>query len=172
MESPTEKLELITKYFADFTPKQLSQFEALEPAYKEWNSQINVISRKDIDELYRQRAHQLRDKYDYVVLWFSGGADSNNVLNSFIDNDIKIDEVVSMINYSATGDKENYLNGEIFHVASPKIIAAQAKQPHLHHRFLDLAQPYIDFFSERESIDWVYGMNDLLNPNNIVPHFL
>jgi len=52
MESPSEKLELITKYFADFTPKQLGQFEALEPAYKEWNSQINVISRKDIDHIY------------------------------------------------------------------------------------------------------------------------
>ena len=52
MESPSKKLELITKYFADFTPKQLAQIEGLEPAYKEWNSQINVISRKDIDHIY------------------------------------------------------------------------------------------------------------------------
>lgn len=52
MESPTEKLELIKKYFADFTPQQIQQFEALVPAYKEWNSQINVISRKDIDHIY------------------------------------------------------------------------------------------------------------------------
>jgi 16S rRNA (guanine527-N7)-methyltransferase len=52
MESPTEKLELITKYFAEFNSKQLEQFAGLEPAYKEWNSQINVISRKDIDHIY------------------------------------------------------------------------------------------------------------------------
>ena len=52
MESPTEKLELIKKYFADFTSQQIQQFEALAPAYKEWNSQINVISRKDIDQIY------------------------------------------------------------------------------------------------------------------------
>ncbi len=52
MDSPTEKLELITKYFAEFSPKQLEQFAGLEPAYKEWNSQINVISRKDIDHIY------------------------------------------------------------------------------------------------------------------------
>ncbi len=52
MESPTEKLELIKKYFADFTAQQLQQLEALEPAYKEWNSQINVISRKDIEHIY------------------------------------------------------------------------------------------------------------------------
>jgi 16S rRNA (guanine527-N7)-methyltransferase len=52
MESTEQKLELITKYFADFTPKQLNQLMGLEAAYKEWNSQINVISRKDIDQLY------------------------------------------------------------------------------------------------------------------------
>lgn len=52
MESPKEKLELIKKYFADFTAQQLQQLEALEPAYKEWNSQINVISRKDIEHIY------------------------------------------------------------------------------------------------------------------------
>jgi 16S rRNA (guanine527-N7)-methyltransferase len=52
MESTPKKLELITKYFDDFSPKQLAQFEGLENAYKEWNSQINVISRKDIDHIY------------------------------------------------------------------------------------------------------------------------
>ena len=51
MESPTEKLELITKYFADFTPHQLQQFATLEEAYKDWNAKINVVSRKDIDQL-------------------------------------------------------------------------------------------------------------------------
>jgi len=52
MESSTEKLELITKYFADFTAEQLQQFAALEGAYQEWNAKINVISRKDIDHIY------------------------------------------------------------------------------------------------------------------------
>jgi 16S rRNA (guanine527-N7)-methyltransferase len=52
MESPTEKLELITRYFADFTPKQLAQLESLDAAYQEWNAKINVISRKDIHQIY------------------------------------------------------------------------------------------------------------------------
>ena len=43
MESTEQKLELITKYFDDFTPTQLAQLTGLEAAYKEWNSQINVI---------------------------------------------------------------------------------------------------------------------------------
>lgn len=46
-----------------------------------------------LNELYRQRAQQLRDRYDYLVLYYSGGADSHNVLRTFIDNKIKLDEI-------------------------------------------------------------------------------
>ena len=45
-------MKLILKYFPDLTDNQKRQFEMLEPLYKEWNEQINVVSRKDIDELY------------------------------------------------------------------------------------------------------------------------
>ena len=47
-------MDIILKYFSDFTPEQVKQFAALEPLYKEWNSKINVISRKDIDGLYEK----------------------------------------------------------------------------------------------------------------------
>jgi 16S rRNA (guanine527-N7)-methyltransferase len=47
-----EKMELIEKYFPNLTPVQKEQFAKLEPLYKWWNSRINVISRKDIDNLY------------------------------------------------------------------------------------------------------------------------
>ncbi|WP_224489601.1 16S rRNA (guanine(527)-N(7))-methyltransferase RsmG [Robertkochia flava] len=45
-------LQVIRSYFPDLTPDQLQQIEALEGLYKDWNSRINVVSRKDIDELY------------------------------------------------------------------------------------------------------------------------
>jgi len=47
-----------------------------------------------ITEVYRMRAQQLRDKYDYLMLWFSGGADSTVILESFVHNNIHLDEVV------------------------------------------------------------------------------
>jgi 16S rRNA (guanine527-N7)-methyltransferase len=47
-------MDIILKYFSDFTPKQLQQFEALKNVYAEWNEKINVISRKDIDSLYER----------------------------------------------------------------------------------------------------------------------
>jgi 16S rRNA (guanine527-N7)-methyltransferase len=52
--------ELIYGYFPDLTDLQIQQFNALDDCYKDWNSQINVISRKDIDSLYlRHVLHSL-----------------------------------------------------------------------------------------------------------------
>ncbi len=45
-------MELIKRYFPELTNAQLSQLEMLGPLYTDWNSKINVISRKDIDNLY------------------------------------------------------------------------------------------------------------------------
>jgi 16S rRNA (guanine527-N7)-methyltransferase len=47
-------MEIILKYFSDFTPLQLKQFAALELLYNDWNTKINVISRKDIEGLYEK----------------------------------------------------------------------------------------------------------------------
>ena len=44
-------IELITKYFPSLTEKQLEQFGMLQSLYEDWNSKINVVSRKDIDQL-------------------------------------------------------------------------------------------------------------------------
>jgi 16S rRNA (guanine527-N7)-methyltransferase len=53
-------LDLLLKYFPELTPLQVSQFAELGPLYHEWNEKINVISRKDIDELYvRHILHSL-----------------------------------------------------------------------------------------------------------------
>ena len=45
-------MENITKYFPNLSDKQIKQFEALYDLYYDWNSKINVISRKDIENLY------------------------------------------------------------------------------------------------------------------------
>ena len=58
MEGP--KTELIEKYFPELTEKQKQQFGQLGALYKDWNCKINVISRKDIDDLYtRHVLHSL-----------------------------------------------------------------------------------------------------------------
>jgi len=53
-------LELIKKYFPNLTEEQIAQFEAMQELYKDWNLKINVVSRKDIEELYlRHVLHSL-----------------------------------------------------------------------------------------------------------------
>jgi hypothetical protein len=119
-------------------------------------------------ELYRQRAQQLRDQYDYIVLCYSGGADSENALYSFIKNDIKIDEVVSMVNYDATGDKDSWLNEEIFKTAVPNATELQSTEQKFKYRVVDLTQLQLDYFNNQENkFDWIYKMTASWSPNNI-----
>jgi 16S rRNA (guanine527-N7)-methyltransferase len=66
-------MDIILKYFSDFTEKQLDQFRQLEPLYREWNEQINVISRKDIDGLYEK--HVLHSLSIAAAFEFPEGAD-------------------------------------------------------------------------------------------------
>jgi hypothetical protein len=70
-----------------------------------------------LDQLYKIRAQQIRDKYDYVVLAFSGGGDSHQILKSFINNNIKLDELIidwslkhvdRILNVNDSTDPSNY----------------------------------------------------------------
>ncbi|MEL7148390.1 MAG: 16S rRNA (guanine(527)-N(7))-methyltransferase RsmG [Bacteroidota bacterium] len=55
-----ESFHLLSKYFPDLSPTQVDQIEQLGPLYKSWNERINVVSRKDIQELYiRHVLHSL-----------------------------------------------------------------------------------------------------------------
>ncbi len=53
-------MEILHKYFTDLTELQVEQFTQLQSLYQDWNLKINVVSRKDIDELYlRHVVHSL-----------------------------------------------------------------------------------------------------------------
>lgn len=64
-------MELILKYFPSLTEEQRSRFAALDALYKDWNAKINVISRKDIDNLYEH--HVLHSLSIAKVLHFRSG---------------------------------------------------------------------------------------------------
>jgi hypothetical protein len=53
-----------------------------------------VEPEEDIDELVNQRVREIRDQYGYVSLWYSGGFDSQTILDSFVHQNIRLDEVV------------------------------------------------------------------------------
>src|SRR5688572_19670549 len=66
-------MDIILKYFSDFTQKQVGQLEALRDLYKDWNDKINVISRKDIDSLYER--HVLHSLSIAAVFEFQPGTE-------------------------------------------------------------------------------------------------
>jgi len=65
-------MEILGKYFSDFTEVQTVQFAALKALYEDWNSKINVISRKDMDGLYEK--HVLHSLSIAAVFDFPAGA--------------------------------------------------------------------------------------------------
>lgn len=69
-------MELIQKYFPNLTEKQKEQMAALKDLYTDWNAKINVISRKDIDNLYEH--HVLHSLAIMKALRFKAGS---NVLD-------------------------------------------------------------------------------------------
>lgn len=65
-------IDKITKYFPDLTERQKEQFEELTRLYPEWNEKINVISRKDIDNL--EESHLLHSLAIAKFIRFSPGS--------------------------------------------------------------------------------------------------
>lgn len=65
-------IQIIEKYFPDLTPQQKEQFGALYGLYADWNAKINVVSRKDFDQLYLR--HILHSLAIAKVCRFEAGA--------------------------------------------------------------------------------------------------
>lgn len=94
----------------------------------EFFSQFSWLTEPSIslDQLYRNRAEELRNTYDYLVLLYSGGSDSENILHTFVDNDIYIDEICH--NVAGFSDKDSYMNSEIYEIAIPKVKLMQDRR--------------------------------------------
>lgn len=118
---------------ARFVSKVLAQNESLRTnAPIEWDFNDEVFDRYDwtkepepgvsIDEYYRRRAQQLRDKYEYIVLMYSGGPDSQTVLDSFLSNNIRLDEIVNVNSYDRTQQVEGTThNADFFYNVKPTV---------------------------------------------------
>jgi hypothetical protein len=76
--------------YASSSKKELG-FYFYNPIWENFDK--NQLGKCRLVDLYAQRAQQLRDKYDYLVLHYSGGSDSHNILHTFLINNIKLDEI-------------------------------------------------------------------------------
>lgn len=96
-----------------YTSKTIAYTESLQQSqplkyiynddvFRKYNWTVEPEPNVNINEFYRRRAQQLRDSYDYIVLQYSGGPDSQNVLDTFLNYDIPLDEIVNFNSYAST----------------------------------------------------------------------
>ncbi|WP_353482066.1 hypothetical protein [Haliscomenobacter sp.] len=78
--------------FKKTLPHATLYFHWFEDAFARLNASVEPPQTHA--ELCRQRAQELRNTYSYLRLWFSGGADSQTALDSFVNNNIHLDEII------------------------------------------------------------------------------
>jgi hypothetical protein len=120
---------------------------------------------EDISEIYHRRAQQIRDQYKKVVVMYSGGFDSHNMLMSFLDNGIKVDAVCTFYN-SLSQDPDDYIMVEWYAQTWPKIQALQNKYPGLEFFRMDTSYNSMSMFDTHWE-DWLYLSKGMLNPSSI-----
>jgi len=99
-------------------------------------------------EIYKNRAQQLRDRYDYLMLYYSGGADSSNILRAFVENNIFLDEIVMQLpeptrqSFNSVDTTEANYYSELEYSAVPYLNKMRNKlHPNTLVRYQDFAKP-------------------------------
>jgi hypothetical protein len=120
------------------------RFNDLEFSAYDWTRE----PAKSLPELYADRARQLRDHYDHIVIFYSGGIDSENIIDTFVSNGIKFEEIATMNYHSIDPDPDSYFNTEQTKVSYPKISALQTQGIQFRHRWIDISDISKQILSE------------------------
>ena len=133
-----------------------------------WKVEPNI----DINMLYLMRARQLRERYDVLVLNFSGGSDSTNILYTFLKNNIHIDEIIvrhpesALKNVSTNNTDATSANqiSEYEYTVVPKLkwVADNFPQTKI------TVHDYFDsMVSESINEEWIYAAREFFHPGVI-----
>jgi hypothetical protein len=124
-----------------------------------------------LDDLYKARAEELRDKYDYIVLMYSGGHDSANILWSFLDNNIHVDELCT---FYSKEDKVSLQYQEVENYTFDKLNLIQEAHPEIKIRRLDLSDQYFEWhkIAKDADVDYEYFHGNTCNANLLIRNTL
>jgi len=126
---------------------------------------------ESLDRLYNRRAKDIREKYDYVILSYSGGSDSHNILEAFIRQGLLIDEIVinhmSKANTSIVLDSNNknsWNAGAEFELQTiPRLKYIKNNSPKTKITVLDLSDNVFDTLRNSTDASWVESKREPLN---------
>jgi len=167
-----------------FYSKPMALIESTQTGhFPEWNFNNELFGslpwteepETELRELYRQRAQQLRDQYDYIRLELSGGSDGNTALYAFVLNGIHIDEVV--FRYPKTGEKnvsadpfntkpENTLS-EWEYAAKPTLEWLAVHAPNT---IITMHDYSVEMLAGQHDESWVFYTRDYFQPGHRFKH--
>jgi hypothetical protein len=132
----------------------------------------HIEPQQSLDQLYDARARQLREQYDYVILSFSGGADTNNILECFIRQGLHLDEIIINHMCRATA-KTTVLDPTVKHSwnfaaehqlqAVPRLQYIKNHLPRTKITELDVSDSVVNALTKFDDVDWVLNHNDHLS---------
>jgi hypothetical protein len=125
-----------------------------------------------LDELYDARSRELREQYDYIILSYSGGSDSHNILESFIRQGLHIDEIV-VNNMNKATDKFTELDvnnksntnaaAEFYLQTVPRLKEVQNLIPNTKIKILDLTDHLFKSLENVGDASWILNKKEQAN---------
>ena len=118
----------------------------------------SVEPTQSLEELYLQRALALRKKYKTLILRLSGGADSMNIVRTFVDNNIKIDVIVINEWCGLAGDDPKIHPGSAEKIAITMPFLDSLRQQGVQFEQLELDNSYL-FSCIENTAEWIFHVN-------------
>ena len=129
-----------------------------------------------LDQLYDLRAKQLRDTYDYIILSYSGGSDSQNIVESFIRQGLHLDEIIvntmEKANYKYTiidPNNKDPRNAAAEHYLQtiPRLKEIEKRSPKTKITILDMSDYLFESWLSAGDASWIMDKKEGLNPLNV-----
>jgi hypothetical protein len=123
---------------------------------------------ESLDYYYKEQAQRIRDSYDYVILCYSGGYDSSNILETFYYNNIKLDKIVTVgaLKQDSHSNVDENHNGELYHNVFPYLKELELDN-------ITQVIDYSELFSSPENLsilkfgeNWVDQLGGWFSPHN------
>lgn len=130
-----------------------------------------------LKELYFKRARELREKYDYIIISFSGGSDSNNVVESFLQQGLHIDEIVSnwsfdisesFLDFSGNNRNASNNNAEFKLNTTHRIESIRLRSPNTKITVNDTSKFLLNSLMMKDDPSWIEDRNDVVNVTGVI----